>query len=115
MGKAEGDDKLWHGHVTALTVSPDFRRMGIAKRLMDHLEEVSEKMYALVLSAYWSSSHLRRYDTYFVDLFVRSSNVVAIGMYEHFGYSIYRRVLGYYTGLNPEDALGKTQYSLLAR
>ena len=52
MGKAEGEDKLWHGHVTALTVSPDFRRMGIAKRLMDHLEEVSEKMYALVLSAY---------------------------------------------------------------
>ncbi len=50
--------------------------------------------------------NLCRYNTYFVDLFVRSSNVVAIGMYEHFGYSVYRRVLGYYTGLNPEDALG---------
>ncbi len=49
MGKAEGSDKLWHGHVTALTVSPDFRRMGIAKRLMDHLEEVSEKMCVISL------------------------------------------------------------------
>jgi N-terminal acetyltransferase B complex catalytic subunit len=44
MGKAEGDDELWHGHVTALTVSPDFRRMGLASTLMDVLETVSEKM-----------------------------------------------------------------------
>jgi N-terminal acetyltransferase B complex catalytic subunit len=44
MGKAEGDDELWHGHVTALTVSPDFRRMGLASTLMNVLEEVSEKM-----------------------------------------------------------------------
>lgn len=26
-------------------------------------------------------------------------------MYEKFGYTVYRRVTGYYTGLNPEDAL----------
>jgi N-terminal acetyltransferase B complex catalytic subunit len=48
------------------------------------------------------------YDGYFVDLFVRASNHVAIGMYEKFGYSVYRRVLDYYTGTgNEEDALGK--------
>jgi N-terminal acetyltransferase B complex catalytic subunit len=35
---------------------------------------------------------------------VRASNSVAIGMYEGFGYSIYRRVLGYYSG-DEEDAL----------
>ena len=41
-----------------------------------------------------------------MDLFVRVSNAVAIGMYEKFGYSTYRRVLGYYSG-NNEDALGE--------
>lgn len=28
-------------------------------------------------------------------------------MYERFGYSVYRRVLGYYSGPSPEDALGE--------
>lgn len=47
MGKAEGTGTDWHGHVTALTVGPTFRRLGLAKQLMDILEEVSEKMYVL--------------------------------------------------------------------
>ena len=87
MGKAEGDGELWHGHVTALTVAPEFRRMRLANDLMDILEKVSEQIY----------------NTYFVDLFVRVSNKVAIGMYRKFGYSVYRSVLGYYTGTDPED------------
>lgn len=33
---------------------------------------------------------------------MRCSNSVAIGMYEKFGYIVYRRVLGYYSG--EEDA-----------
>jgi N-terminal acetyltransferase B complex catalytic subunit len=45
MGKAEGEGELWHGHVTALTVSPDYRRMGLARKLMNVLELVSEKMF----------------------------------------------------------------------
>ena len=45
-----------------------------------------------------------RHDAYFVDLFVRVSNAVAITMYEKFGYSVYRRVLEYYSG--EEDAFG---------
>ncbi|KAJ3262653.1 hypothetical protein HK103_000182 [Boothiomyces macroporosus] len=97
MGKAEGDDELWHGHVTAVTVSPDFRRIGLANQLMDILEQVSEKIY----------------NTYFVDLFVRVSNLVAIGMYEGFGYSVYRRVLGYYTGPDGEDAFGNISLTLI--
>lgn len=28
MGKAEGHGDKWHGHVTALTVAPDYRRLG---------------------------------------------------------------------------------------
>lgn len=43
MGKAEGMGEKWHGHVTALTVGPDYRRLGLAKTLMNFLEEVSEK------------------------------------------------------------------------
>lgn len=38
---------------------------------------------------------------YFVDLFVRSSNKAAIRMYEQMGYSVYRRVLEYYS--DPEE------------
>lgn len=43
MGKAEGAGENWHGHVTALTVSPDYRRLGLAATLMRYLEEFSEK------------------------------------------------------------------------
>lgn len=43
MGKAEGHGVEWHGHVTALTVSPDYRRLGLANILMSFLEDVSEK------------------------------------------------------------------------
>lgn len=45
MGKAEGLEENWHGHVTAVTVAPEFRRLGLAKNLMDYLENVSEELY----------------------------------------------------------------------
>jgi hypothetical protein len=45
------------------------------------------------------------HDGYFVDLFVRVSNTLAINMYKKFGYAEYRRVLGYYSG--EEDAFGE--------
>lgn len=86
LGKAEGHEKLWHGHVTAVTVSPEYRRLAVAKNLMAHLETVSETLY----------------NCYFVDLFVRQSNALAQVMYTGLGYTIYRRVLGYYSG--EEDA-----------
>lgn len=44
MGKAEGKQEEWHGHVTAVSVAPDYRRLGLARYLMHHLEQVSEKM-----------------------------------------------------------------------
>jgi len=43
MGKAEGHVENWHRHVTALTVSPEFKRLGLAAKLMTWLEGVSEK------------------------------------------------------------------------
>lgn len=87
LGKAEGNGELWHGHVTALTVAAEYRRIGLAKRLMNILELVSEHIY----------------NGYFVDLFVRQGNKVAIKMYSDMGYITYRRVTGYYSG--EEDGL----------
>mmetsp|Transcript_23198 Transcript_23198/g.50099 ORF Transcript_23198/g.50099 Transcript_23198/m.50099 type:complete len:117 (-) Transcript_23198:795-1145(-) len=58
IGKSEGSDALWHGHVSAVTVAPLYRRLGLAKKLMEDLESTSENVY----------------NAYFVDLFVRSSN-----------------------------------------
>ncbi|KAG0712296.1 N-alpha-acetyltransferase 20 [Chionoecetes opilio] len=89
MGKAEGHGENWHGHVTALTVAPEYRRLGLAKQLMAILEDISEKKRC-----------------YFVDLFVRVSNVVAITMYKKLGYIVYRTVLQYYSGDPDEDAYG---------
>ena len=45
MGKAEGkvEREEWHGHVTAVTVAPEFRRLGLAAKLMAGLEDISEK------------------------------------------------------------------------
>jgi hypothetical protein len=63
-------------------------RLGLAKTLMDYFENVSVNNSA-----------------FFVDLFVRASNSLAIQMYEKFGYVTHRRVLGYYSGELPEDAL----------
>ena len=79
MGKAEGSGENWHGHVTAVTCSPQHRRLGLAASLMASLEEISEKKRC-----------------YFVDLFVRVSNQVAITMYKNLGYTVYRTVLQYY-------------------
>lgn len=47
-----------------------------------------------------------RKQAYFVDLFVRVSNKVAITMYQQLGYIVYRTVLEYYNGDPDEDAYG---------
>ncbi|KAK9827471.1 hypothetical protein WJX74_004436 [Apatococcus lobatus] len=86
FGKAEGEGEGWHGHVTAVTVAPQFRRQRLADKLMGILEDLTEKMH----------------NGYFVDLFVRKSNNAAINMYKRLGYIVYRTVLGYYSG--DEDA-----------
>ncbi|CAM1311379.1 NAA20 (predicted) [Pycnogonum litorale] len=87
MAKAEGPGENWHGHVTALSVAPEFRRLGLAGQLMAGLKAMSEKKRA-----------------YFVDLFVRVSNNVAVEMYKQLGYSVYCRVLDYYSGDPDGDA-----------
>ena len=69
----------WHGHVTALTISPSARRLGYATLLTQALEQQCDA-----------------HDAWFVDLFVRAENKVAQELYRKMGYSIFRRVVGYY-------------------
>uniref|UniRef100_A0A8C6T6N2 N-alpha-acetyltransferase 20 n=1 Tax=Neogobius melanostomus TaxID=47308 RepID=A0A8C6T6N2_9GOBI len=73
MGKAEG------------SVAREEWRLGLAAQLMDMLEEISE-----------------RKGGFFVDLFVRVSNQVAVNMYKSLGYSVYRTVIEYYSASNGE-------------
>lgn len=98
LGKAEGDGLEHHGHVTAITVAPEYRRLGLARKMMNLLELVSDDVYK----------------GFFVDLYVRCTNDLAIKMYEGFGYSVFRRVEKYYGSLglgkaakDEEDAFGK--------
>ena len=71
-----------------MTVAPQFRRQGLAKALMFYLHEVS----------------IKRHDAYFVDLFVRPSNKIAVGFYKMLGYDVFRSVAGYYSGSPSENA-----------
>lgn len=78
MGKVEGDPPYmqftdnyfpWHGHVTALTVAPQYRRLGLARTLTGALERGCEEQKA-----------------WFVDLFVREGNDIAVELYRGSGY-----------------------------
>jgi N-terminal acetyltransferase B complex catalytic subunit len=59
----------WHGHITVLTVAPAWRRLGHARRLTESLEHSSDIN-----------------DSWFVDLYVRATNRVAVDMYKGMGY-----------------------------
>ena len=58
-----------HGHITALSL--EFQRHGLAAKLMELLEMSERK------------------GGFFVDLFIRVSNQVAVKMYKQLGYSTY--------------------------
>ena len=97
MGKVEEDPLWvkftphylpWHGHVTALTVAPQMRRLGLAQNLTKALERGCEDQKA-----------------WFVDLFVREGNATAMGLYKGMGYSVFRRVVEYYS----DDPTGRKE------
>lgn len=45
MGKSEGFKESWHGHVTALTVASNYRRIGLAASLMHSFEVMCDEMF----------------------------------------------------------------------
>jgi len=96
LGKAEGHGNDWHGHVTALTVAPEYRRLHLGRTMMDLLERISDQVY----------------HGFFVDLYVRYSNHKAIGMYEGLGYSVYRRVREYYGSIGPGGVEDEDAYDM---
>ena len=63
-----------------MTIAPQYRRLGYARLLTRALEKACEQQNA-----------------WFVDLFVRESNNSAIKLYESLGYSVFRRVVDYYS------------------
>jgi N-terminal acetyltransferase B complex catalytic subunit len=85
----------WHGHITALTVAPQFRRLGYAKLLTRALEQACNQQ-----------------DAWFVDLFVRQSNTSAIKMYESLGYSVFRVVKDYYSDDTRGGSTGESAYDM---
>jgi N-terminal acetyltransferase B complex catalytic subunit len=105
MGKLESSPPMyqfsehylpWHAHITALTVAPHARRLGLARTLTQGLEASADE-----------------YDAWFVDLFVRKSNTIAQKLYEGLGYTVYRRVLSYYVDDPTDpDADGEDAYDM---
>jgi N-terminal acetyltransferase B complex catalytic subunit len=106
MGKTEASPSYFkfsphylpfHAHITALTVAPHARRLGLARTLSASLEQSGDQ-----------------YDAWFVDLFVRKSNNIAQKLYKGLGYSVYRKVLGYYSDdpSDPTNEEGEDAYDM---
>lgn len=113
MGKIEGKQENYHGHVTALSIAPEFRRIGVSTQLMALLEKVSEQfVFVQWLIFARETIGFSRKKTYFVDLFVRVSNKRAVDMYHKLNYVVYRRIIGYYSGERDEDAFGTKRENL---
>lgn len=91
-------DTQHHGHLTALSICPAFRSLGLAKVYMDILEELCHPIPAPQPGDTPADTSKRRdardrVDAWFVDLFVRCNNKRAIELYEKLGYSVFRRVV----------------------
>lgn len=96
MGKTEGKVELkeWHTHITAVTVNRDYRRIGLASDLCVHLDQITA---------------VQPHHTFFVDLFVKVTNPVALQLYEKLGYSVFRRVIGYYARQYPTEKIASDE------
>ncbi|QPG74178.1 hypothetical protein FOA43_001502 [Brettanomyces nanus] len=86
LAKTEGQvaKKEWHAHISAVTIDPNYRRIGLGSYLCTTLETYTQDE--------------KPYFAFFIDLFVKCNNTLAINFYEKLGYSVYRRVIGYYGG-----------------
>ena len=86
LGKIEEDDPQ-HGHITSLAVHPQYRRLGIAKKLIT--------LSVMQMKNAWKTKG--------VYLHVRVSNSNAQGLYEQIGFKLEKTEAGYYQ--DGEDAM----------
>lgn len=76
-----------HGHVSVLTVESHYRRLGIASLLMNSFAHVMDLRNA-----------------WYLDLYLRCSNLAAYQLYSALGYCLRRVLLEYYPGDPGENA-----------
>ncbi|KAH8308048.1 hypothetical protein KR059_005428, partial [Drosophila kikkawai] len=79
IGDGNYQQSACHGHISALAVAHDYRRLGLGTHLMESLRQL-----------------LDRYKDPYVDLCVREKNHNAIDLYETLGYVKYRWLPQYY-------------------
>ncbi|KAH8381195.1 N-alpha-acetyltransferase 20 [Drosophila serrata] len=93
FGKKENLSKKWgsQGHISALTVSAEYRRLGVATALMNY---------------FYKALDLRGASC--INLFMRCTNLVAYHLYCSLGYVHQRTVLDYYP--EPENAFEMRKY-----
>ncbi|KAF9761830.1 N-alpha-acetyltransferase 20 [Nosema granulosis] len=92
LGKLEEKENIC-AHLSALSISPNSRRLGYGRYLMKILEDNGD-----------------HYGAWFSDLFVRQGNMNAIRFYRSLGYDVYRKVLFYYS--NPVENAYEMRKSL---
>jgi ribosomal-protein-alanine N-acetyltransferase len=73
------------GHITTIGIAPEHRKRGLARELLNHIENA-----------------LRKREFEAVVLEVRVSNFAAQNLYSKYGYVIIQKIIGYYS--NNEDA-----------
>ncbi|NDD66025.1 MAG: ribosomal-protein-alanine N-acetyltransferase [Acidobacteria bacterium] len=71
------------GHITAIGVAPEYRRQGLARILLKHIEQIFRE---------------RQINT--IRLEVRVENIPAISLYEELGYTVVQRLPRYYSNGN---------------
>ena len=83
---------LDEGHITNIAVHPYYRRNGVASGILSHIIDSAMKS-----------------ELYFLTLEVRQSNLLAINLYEKYGFKSVGIRKGYYHD-NNEDAILMTKY-----
>lgn len=96
IGKVEGSQE-YHSHISALAVDNQYRRLRISSNvLLECFKNISDYISKVK----------------FIDLFVKCDNKLALNLYENIGYSIYRRVIGYYDNTREPSLKSKNNDNL---
>ena len=90
--KSKKQPQFLGGHITSISVHRDYRKLGIAKRLME----------------IWLSEMQEIYDADYVSLNVRVSNVGALGLYTSMNFKVIQEEINYYA--DDENAYEMRKY-----